>query len=108
MPSLLHVGAVITCPHGGSANLIPTQTRVLVNGQPAATLADQTLVAGCAFAPSAPSPCIRVQWVTTATRVQLSGAPALLQSSVGLGLNPAQAPQGPAVVASAQPRVQGT
>ncbi|MGH2538024.1 MAG: hypothetical protein ACRDHL_11565 [Candidatus Promineifilaceae bacterium] len=107
MPALVHVGATITCPHGGMATIIPSQGRVLLSGQPAASLADQALVAGCAFSPGGPSPCVRIQWVTAAGRVLINGAPAILQSSQGLGLNPAQAPQGPAVIAAVQPRVQG-
>ncbi len=108
MPALVHVGAVIMCPHGGQATIIPSQTRVLVSGQPVATLADQVLVAGCAFnVLGAPSPCVRVQWLTPATRVLVQGAPAILQSSSGLALNPTQAPQGPPVIVMTQPRVQG-
>jgi len=46
---LVHVGAAIICPHGGQAQIISSNTRVLVGGMPVATMTDVTLVAGCAF-----------------------------------------------------------
>ena len=106
---LYHVGAVGICPHGGPINTISANVRVLVSGMPVATLADQSLVAGCAFnVAGAPQPCVRVQWVVPALRVLVNGQPALLQTSVGLCLGPTQAPQGPAVITANQPRVIGT
>ena len=95
------------CPHGGQVSTISSNVRVLVSGMPVATIADQSLVAGCAFTIPPPQPCLRVQWMMPATRVLINGQPALLQSSIGLCLGPTQAPQGPAVIASTQPRVIG-
>ena len=110
MPTpLFHVGNVTMCPHGGSAQTISSNVRVLVSGTPVATVADQTMVAGCVFAIGPkPSPCLRVQWIVPAVRVLVMGQPALLQTSVGLCLSPEQAPQGPPVVSVNQPRVLGT
>lgn len=110
MPGFLfHVGAVAMCPHGGQVTVIPTNTRVLVSGQPVATMGDVYLVAGCAFTipPGKPQPCIKVQWLTPATRVLVNGQPAILQTSMGLCQSPEQAPQGPPIVVSTQPRVAG-
>ena len=83
---LFHVGATAICPHGGQVQTIPTNARVLVSGQPVATLADTYLVAGCAFTipPGKPQPCIKVQWLVPAARVLGNGEPAILQTSVGL------------------------
>jgi uncharacterized Zn-binding protein involved in type VI secretion len=107
---LVHLGATIFCPHGGPVNIIPTNTRVLVSGQPVATLGDTYLVAGCAFTIPGPKPqpCVRVQWLVPATRVFVNGQPAILQTSAGLCLSAEQIPQGPPVVAVTQPRVIGT
>lgn len=107
---LVHVGATLICPHGGPANIITTNSRVLVSGQPVATLADQFLIAGCAFTlpGGKPQPCVRVQWLTPATRVLVNGQPAILQSSTGLCLSPEQAPQGAPIIVTTQPRVIGT
>jgi hypothetical protein len=105
---LYHVGAPAICPHGGQVTVISTNARVLVSGMPVATLADQCVVAGCAFAPVKPQPCIRVQWFTPATRVLINGQPPLLQTSTGLCFSAEQAPQGPPTIVSTQPRVIAT
>jgi uncharacterized Zn-binding protein involved in type VI secretion len=72
---LFHVGATAMCPHGGQVSTIPSSTRVLVGGQPVATMGDTFLVAGCAFTvpPSKPQPCVKVQWLVPATRVTVGG-----------------------------------
>lgn len=110
MPGLLfHVGATAMCPHAGQISTISSNTRVLVSGQPVATLADTFLVAGCAFnVSSKPSPCIKVQWLAPATRVLVNGQPVILNTSAGLCQSPEQAPQGPPIVTVTQPRVIGT
>lgn len=107
---LFHVANTTMCPHGGQAQTISSNARVLVGGLPVATFADQTVVAGCAFTLPGPkpSPCVRVQWAQPAVRVLVMGQPALLQTSVGLCLSPEQAPQGAPIVAVNQPRVIGT
>lgn len=107
--TLFHVGAVAMCPHGAPVNAISSNARVLVSGMPVATMADQYLIAGCAFNVSgSPSPCLRVQWLTPAVRVLVNGLPPILNTSTGLCLNPAQAPQGPPIVVTTQPRVMAT
>lgn len=106
---IVHVGATLTCSHGGPVTIAPGNPRVLVSGQPVATLADQFLVAGCAFNISGgPHPCVRIQWITPAVRVFAGGSPVILQTSAGLGLAADQAPQGPPVVMATQPRVIAT
>lgn len=109
MSFLLHVGSTVMCPHGGQVTIAPGNPRVTLGGQPAATMSDQFIVAGCAFTLPGPkpSPCIKVQWIAPALRVRIGGQPAILQTSTGLCLSPEQAPQGPPVVATTQPRVRG-
>lgn len=103
---MVHVNAGITCTHGGMVNIVPSSPRVLLAGQPAATMSDQFLVAGCAVnVAGAPHPCIRIQWLVPAARVLVNGAPVITAGSVGLGLAPDQTPQGPPIVATVQPRV---
>lgn len=107
---IYHVGATAICPHGGQVQTISTNTRVLVNGMPVATMADTSMVAGCAFqlpGPT-PSPCVKVQWLVPAARVKVMGQPVLLQTSQNLCLAATQAPQGPATVIVNQPRVIAT
>jgi hypothetical protein len=107
---LYHVGATAICPHGGQVTVISTNTRVLVNGMPVATMADTSLVAGCIFTvpPGKPQPCVKVQWLVPATRILVNGQPVLLQTSTGLCQSPEQIPQGPPTIVATQPRVIGT
>lgn len=105
---LLHVGAMVQCPHVAPVNAITSNTRVFVSGQPAVTIGDTFLVTGCPFMVGPkPQPCIRVQWIVPANRVLVNGQPVLLQTSVGLALSPEQIPQGPPVVVATQMRVGG-
>lgn len=106
---LVHVAATVMCPHGGQVTAISSNTRVLVGGTPVVTMADQYVVAGCAFTLPGPkpSPCVTAQWLVPAARVQVNGQPVILQSSTGLCSSPEQAPQGPPTIVATQPRVIG-
>jgi hypothetical protein len=106
---LVHVGASAICPHAGQAQIISTNARVLVSGQPVATISDFGLIAGCPFTvpPGKPQPCIKLQWLMGAARVLVNGQPAILQDSAALCLSPEQAPQGPPVIIMTQLRVSG-
>jgi hypothetical protein len=114
MPGLLlHVGAQVQCPHGGKAQITTTNARVKVGGNFVVLVSDVTTVAGCSFqvpigTGTKPQPCVKVQWLTPATRVLVMGQPALLQISAGLCLSPEQIPQGPPSIVVNQPRVIGT
>ena len=80
---LLHLGATVLCSHGGQAMPSAPNPRVLVSGQPVATMAAPYLIAGCAFVPPAGNgPCVTAQWVVAATRVFVGGQPAVLLDSV--------------------------
>jgi uncharacterized Zn-binding protein involved in type VI secretion len=107
---LVAVGASAMCPHGGQVSIASSNTRVLLGGQPATTVADQFPIAGCPFTiPSGPPhPCVAVRWVVPATRVLINGQPAVLQTSAGLCQAADQVPQGPPTVIATQLRVTGT
>jgi uncharacterized Zn-binding protein involved in type VI secretion len=108
MPPLYHVGGTALCPHGGQVTVVPTNTRVLVSGQPVAIMSDTFTVAACVFQISgAPHPCVLVKFIAPATRVMVNGAPAILQTSAGLAQAADQAPQGPPSIVVTQVRVQG-
>lgn len=106
---LLHVGATANCPHGGQVSIISANTRVLVSGQPVATLSDTYLIAGCPFTvpPSKPQPCVKVQWLVPASRVMVGGQPVILQTSTGMCQSAEQIPQGAPTVVATQMRVSG-
>lgn len=110
MPSfLLHVGATANCPHGGQISTISSNTRVLVSGQPVATLSDNYPIAGCPFTvPAKPQPCVKVLWLAPASRVLVGGQPVILQTSTGLCQSVEQIPQGTPTVIATQIRVSGT
>jgi len=79
---LLHFGATVLCSHGGQAMPSSPNPRVLVSGQPVATMAAPYLVTGCPFVPPGGNgPCVTAQWVVAATRVFVTGQPAVLQDS---------------------------
>ena len=79
---VLHVGATVTCVHGGQAQPTAPSARVSVLGQFVTTLPAPYAVAGCPFNVSgAPSPCVTATWITSATRVTSLGQPLLLVDS---------------------------
>jgi hypothetical protein len=114
---LLHVGAGMQCFHLGPATTTPTQPKVLVGGQPVATVANLITVSGCPFqvpvgAGTKPQPCVLVKWGTVATKVLVGGQPALLGPAVGtvpgICQSIEQIPQGAPTVTAIQLKVSGT
>jgi hypothetical protein len=106
--AILDAGCSIQCPHGGKATVVPGQTHVKVGGNYALLASDTMIISGCPFTvpPGVPMPCVTIQWTAPATRVT-AGSPVLLQSSVGLCMNAAGAPQGTAVVSGPQTKATG-
>ena len=111
---LLHVGAVMQCTHAAPATIAPSQPRVLVSGQPVATMASVIAVAGCPFTVPGPKPqpCVLVKWLMPSTRFLVMGQPAALAAGPGPGPGVCQSaeqiPAGPPIVGAVQPRVIGT
>ena len=101
---ILHLGAQVLCAHGGQAVPTAPVPRVLVSGQPVATIAAPYAIAGCAFPPNAGGPCVTGQWVVGAVRVMAMGQPVALQTGVAV-CAPTGTPLMPVVV---QPRVLAT
>ncbi len=95
MPApILHLGATITCMHGGPAQPLSPFPRVMVSGQPVVTLATPYAVSACSLTGSGAPPCITAQWVVGAMRVMAGGMPVITQTSqaictpTGTGLLP--------------------
>ena len=108
MGFLLDAGVTITCPHGGTATATPSATKVTLGGKPPLLVDDVVTISGCSLNVSgAPSPCLQVQWQLPAMRVKVESKAVLLDTSVGLCVNAASAPQGTALVSGFQTRVQG-
>ena len=114
---LLHVAATATCFHAAPATVAPSQVRVLVGGQPVATMASVISVAGCPFqipvgAGTKPQPCVLIKWAMPSTRFLVGGQPAALLPSPGPAPGVCQSveqiPQGAPIVSAVQPRVIGS
>lgn len=114
---VLHVNAVSRCTHQGQAQIAPSQARVLVSGNPVATMESKIAVAGCPFqvpvpGGTKPQPCLTVQWTMPSTRVLVDKKPAMLLPMPGVGpgtcLSAEQIPQGPPTVTTVQLRVIAT
>jgi hypothetical protein len=95
--------------HGGQISVVAAN-RVLVNGQPVATVADQYPIAGCPFqipvpGGTKPQPCVRVQWTVPSARVSTMGKFLVTQASTGVTLSIEQIPQGAPAMTTVQPRV---
>lgn len=102
---VLHLGATVLCAHGGQAVPTAPTPRVLVSGQPAATVAAPYAVAGCGFVPPGGNgPCLTAQWVVGATRVLSAGQPLVISTGVSVC-----APTGtPLIPGASQTRVIAT
>jgi hypothetical protein len=109
MIPILTTTSTVMCPHGGSAQLITSNTEMVLDGAPALLLSDVHPVVGCPFTTPAavPSPCITIEWLVGATQTKVHNVPVLLQSSVGLCYNAAHVPQGPPMVVQVQQRALG-
>lgn len=107
MPALLTAASTMMCPHGGTVMPIPGSTRVIADA-PVLRMSDTCTIAGCPFLiVLVPSPCVTVQWVQAAARVQATGDFVLNEASVGLCLAATQAPQGTVLIMQTQPKAEG-
>jgi hypothetical protein len=106
---ILTTSSTVMCPHGGMAQLVTSNGDAVIDGAPALLQTDVHQIVGCTFTtPAAYSPCVTIRWVSGATQAKVRNVPVLLQNSVGLCLNAAQAPQGTAIVAQVQQRATGS
>ena len=104
---ILHVGALITCPHQGAVASPPTITRVFVGGSLALTALDVVTIAGCTFTippVPKPQPCVTVKMIPS-TKVLINGQPAAILTPATLCLSAEQIPQGPPNSSATQTKV---
>jgi hypothetical protein len=118
---LMHLNAAMQCFHQAKATVSPSQTRVLVNGQPITTISTPmtpiATVAGCPFqipvgAGTKLQPCVTVKWTMPSTRFVVGGFPVALITTPGpapgVCQSAEQIPQGAPVVSAVQTRVIGS
>jgi hypothetical protein len=103
---VLTTGSQVMCPHGGSAILSTANARVRGSSGYVLLETDVHPVAGCAFTiGTKPSPCLRIEWKALVAQTSVDRQAPLVESSVGTCYSPESAPQGIAVIVSAEPRV---
>ena len=101
---VLHFGATVICTHGGTATPTAPVPRVLVSGQPVATIGPPYAILGCPLVPPPMPPCLTGQWTTGAVRVLAGGAPVAIQGGSAVTV-----PNGtPMIALVVQPRVVAT
>lgn len=84
----LTTSSQLACVHGGAVTGIPSGSERGSSGAPILKPTDAFLVSGCPFQ----SPCVRVQWVVSASSDRLDAR------STGLSLSAQGIPQGPVLI----------
>jgi hypothetical protein len=102
MAGLLTTASMLSCPHGGTVTGVPSSERVTADGSPLLLATDTFMVAGCAFSPGAPHPCLLVQWQLPTQRSKSRSIPTLTEASIGFCLAGDGAMQGPVMVQATQ------
>ena len=80
---ILHLGAHLTCSHGGQATPIALFHRVTVRGQPILTLSTSFNISGCAVLPENEA-CKNARFISGSARVFAGGTPVLIQGSTSI------------------------
>jgi hypothetical protein len=107
MPGLLNTSSMMMCPHGGTVTAISSNTRTKAAGGFVLRSSDTFVIAGCAFNPVVPHPCVQVRWIQPDTGSQVLGDFTLSEASVGLCVAADQAVQGAVLILFTQPQVAG-
>lgn len=100
---LLHLGALVTCSHAGTATPTVPNPRVLVSGQPTVVQPTPYAIAGCSLSASG-SPCVTGTWTAASLRVTSNGQPLVIATGVSTCVSNGT----PMIVASSQVRVVAT
>jgi hypothetical protein len=108
MGGLLTSSSVLMCPHGGTVQIVTTDTRVQAGGDFVVRSSDTFMVVGCPLTiGTVYHPCTTVTWVVPALRSKAMGDDTLTEDSVGFCQAGDQAVQGTVLVNFTQPRVEG-
>jgi hypothetical protein len=108
MGGLLTASSVLMCPHGGTVQIVSTDTRVKAGGDFVLRSSDTFVVVGCPLTlGTVYHPCATVNWLVPALRSKAMGDDTLTEESVGFCQAADQAVQGTVLVNFTQPRVEG-
>lgn len=110
MPGSVDPTAQIKCPHGGTAVVATGNTKARTKGGGIVLQDDILTVGGCTFTlPNGkPSPCVKVKWAMTDTKVKVDGKATVSQTSVGNCYSAEEVMQGPAIISSVQGKVKSS
>jgi hypothetical protein len=102
----INLDATLQCPHGGTVQIAGANVRASADGAFLAAATDVFTIKGCPYqipaTPPIPSPCTTVKWLVSDVQVKVGGNLVVSQSSGGLCLSAAGAPQGPVSVSATQ------
>jgi hypothetical protein len=108
MGGLLNTSSTLMCPHGGTVQLVTSNTQVKAGGDFALRSSDTFIVSGCSFMlGNVYHPCTSVTWVQSALQSKAAGDSTLTEESVGLCQASDQAVQGSVLVNVTQEQVTG-
>jgi hypothetical protein len=108
MGGLLTASSVLMCPHGGTVQIVSTDTRVNAAGDFVLRSSDTFVIVGCPLTlGTVYHPCTTVNWVVPALRSKAMGDDTLTDESVGLCQAADEAVQGTVLVIFTQPGVGG-
>ncbi|MHA2426057.1 MAG: hypothetical protein ACXAEF_14800, partial [Candidatus Thorarchaeota archaeon] len=103
MSEILTVNSTIQCPHGGSAILTSSNTKVTTENGLWLIETDIHTIVGCPFyRGDTYSPCIRIEWSNGSLVTDILGTPVLKSDSIGLCYNSQNAVQGQALIVNTQ------
>jgi hypothetical protein len=107
MGDYLTSSSSLACPHSGTVSIVASNSKVTLGGDQIVLSTDTFTIAGCSFVVGvSPSPCIQVQWITTALQATADGNSPLTKDSVGLCIGGIGI-QGPVQIKSTQSKVSG-
>ena len=104
----LTTASTLQCPHQGRVAVACSNDKTRSGGY-ILRASDAFTIAGCVLTTPAgnPIPCVTVRWLSSDTRVKVTGAATLSEGSIGQCLNAAQVPQGVvALIDNAQSRTE--
>ena len=108
MAGLLTTTSSMMCPHGGTVQIVSSNTKAKAAGAYILRSSDTFTIVGCPFNIGvAPHPCLQVQWVQTALKSKAVGDFTLTSQSLGLCVAADRAVQGTALINATQPQVSG-
>jgi hypothetical protein len=108
MGGLLTDSSVLMCPHGGTVQIVTTDSKVQAASGFVVRSSDTFTIVGCPFTVgTAYHPCATVEWVLPSLRSKAVGDSTLTEDSIGFCQAADEAVQGLVQIVLAEARVTG-